>query len=157
MAGAVKKTFNPPVPLNWKRILSFTWPLLIIAALFGGRYLFLGKSQGSAGEKLYQQHCANCHMEQGQGLRGLIPPVANADYVAAHGGELACGIVNGYYDSMVVNGVTYRQPMPAIEGLSPYEITTLINYLKTEWGPQGEPVTFAEVEAALDSCQRQQK
>lgn len=126
--------------------------MLLIAALFVGRYFFLGESEGTAGAQLYQAHCANCHMEQGQGLGKLIPPVAQADYVAEHGAELACGIVYGYQDSMVVNGTTYWQPMPGVEGLSPYEITTLINYLKTAWGPQGEPVAFAAVEAALDSC-----
>jgi hypothetical protein len=91
-------------------------------------------------------------MEQGQGLRKLIPPLAQSDYVALHGAELACGIIRGYEGPMVVNGVTYRQPMPAIEGLSPYELTVLINYLKTAWGPQGEPVIFADVDAAVDSC-----
>jgi mono/diheme cytochrome c family protein len=137
-----------------KKVLYFTWPLLLIALLWGGRRLIEEEGQATqrVGATLYQQHCANCHMDAGQGLRGLIPPVAQADYVAERGAELACGIVNGYAEPLVVNGQTYQQPMPPIEGLSEYEITQLINYLKTAWGPQGEPVRFPAVQAALDSC-----
>lgn len=141
-----------------KKILYFTWPVILIALLLIGRKILTDENtSGSAvGARLYRQHCANCHMEQGQGLRGLIPPLAQADYVTERGAELACGIVNGYDSALVVNGITYRQPMPGIEGLSEYEITQLINYLKSAWGAQGPTVSFEAVQNALDSCNQQQ-
>ena len=40
------------------------------------------------GAKLYATHCASCHGDQGQGLQRLIPPVANADYIAKYRAEL---------------------------------------------------------------------
>jgi len=136
-----------------KRALYFLWPLALIGILFGVRLLSEQDNTGGAGAKLYALHCANCHMEDGQGLRGLIPPVANADYVAKGGAELACGIVNGYEVPLVVNGREFRQPMPGNASLSPTEVTYILNYIKTAWGKQGEEVAFAEVERALEGCE----
>lgn len=137
-----------------KKILYFAWPVLLIAALFAGKALLDESEKGpyAAGKRVYDTHCANCHMEEGQGLRGLYPPVAHADYVAERGAELACGIINGYAEPLVVNGQTYRQAMPPIEGLSDYEVTQVINYIKTAWGPQGEPVEFENVQNTLTEC-----
>ena len=33
------------------------------------------------GEKLYLQHCSNCHQKGGEGLGLLYPPVAASDYM----------------------------------------------------------------------------
>lgn len=143
---------NNPRPWRW---LAFSWPILLILALFGLRALF-DQAGGGAGRVLYEKHCANCHMEAGQGLRGLFPPLAGADYVAAHGADMACLIRYGRREPLVVNGITYTQVMPGNEALAPSEITALISYIKTAWDEQGQPVTFAEVQAALDSCAGQE-
>ncbi|MEM9983947.1 MAG: cytochrome c [Bacteroidota bacterium] len=136
-----------------KKALYFLWPLLILALIMGLRYMRdQDDSQQELGAQLYQTHCATCHMEAGQGLGKLYPPVAGSDFVAARGAELACGIVNGYADTLVVNGVTYSRPMPGIKTLSDYEITQIINHIKTAWGAQGEPVNFKSVQVALEEC-----
>ncbi len=138
-----------------KKAFYFIWPVLLIAALFGIKALMDGnQSDFEAGQQVYEVYCINCHMEQGEGLRGLYPPVASSDYVADHGVEMACGIVHGYQDSMLVNGVMYRQAMPGVEVLSDYEVTQVINYIKTAWGPQGELVEFEEVRATLETCEK---
>ncbi len=136
-----------------KKALYFLWPLLILALIIGLRYIKdQDDSQQELGAQLYQTHCANCHMESGQGLGKLYPPLAGADFVAEGGAELACGIVNGYADTLVVNGVAYSRPMPGIKTLSDYEITQIIHYIKTAWGPQGGTVSFKAVQAALENC-----
>lgn len=137
------------------RWLVFFWPVALILLMFGVKAL-LDQGRGGAGRVLYEKHCANCHMEAGEGLRGLYPPLAGADYVAAHGADMACLIRYGRREPLVVNGITYTQIMPGNEGLAPSELVALISYIKTAWDPAGQPVTFAEVQAALDSCAGQE-
>ena len=78
---------------------------------------------------MYTAHCANCHGDQGQGLGALIPPLANADYMVKNRSQLACILVNGLNDTIVVNGKEYSgQPMPANAELSEIHIANILNY-----------------------------
>ena len=33
-------------------------------------------------QQSYESHCASCHGVEGEGLKDLIPPLANADWLA---------------------------------------------------------------------------
>jgi mono/diheme cytochrome c family protein len=104
------------------------------------------------GEILYKNYCANCHIEDGAGLKGIIPPLAGSDYLAANQRLLPCLIRNGYKGDMVVNGHTYQTEMQGIKDLSEFEITNIINYINTAWGNDIEPVKHLDVRAALQTC-----
>jgi mono/diheme cytochrome c family protein len=104
------------------------------------------------GERLYVQHCASCHGEQGQGLARLIPPLAGADYLAQHRAELACLLRNGQKGPIVVNGISYNNVMPGEKGLSPAQLTNLLNYIENHWGNKAPPRTIREVQQQLDAC-----
>ena len=104
------------------------------------------------GQKLYVQHCQSCHMEDGSGLRGLIPPIAKADYLLTHRDELACLIRNGADGPMVVNGIEYNKEMPGVHALREDEITNLLNYIQTNFGNQNKRYTMTEVEEMLEEC-----
>ena len=110
------------------------------------------------GEKLYVQNCAGCHGEQGQGLGQLVPPLAAADYLAAHAAELPCLIRQGLRGPIVVNGVRYNGWMVGVQDtvahkkLSPAQLTNLLNYVESHWGNRpgpGGPRTIAGTEAQL--------
>lgn len=104
------------------------------------------------GQRLYVQHCQSCHMEDGSGLRGLIPPLAKADYLQTHRNELACLIRNGANGPMTVNGIAYNKEMPGVPSLREDEITNLLNYIQTNFGNTNERYTFPEVEVMLEKC-----
>jgi len=104
------------------------------------------------GEILYQNFCANCHMDNGSGLQGLIPPLANADYVEVDPERMACIIRYGLQDTIEVNDTLYRQPMAGIPQLSDFEITNVINYINHAWGNDYGYASFDDVKARLDSC-----
>ena len=105
------------------------------------------------GAILYTNFCANCHMETGEGLRGLIPPLAKSDYLAAHRADLACLIRNGQRGKIVVNGVEYnQQEMLGIKKLSDFEITNVLNYVSTSWENNAPIWTVDEVRAGLEKC-----
>lgn len=123
--------------------------------LFIATFLFsLAACQGeySDGAELYEQHCANCHMESGQGLGQLIPPLANSDYLQNRGVLTACGIRYGLQGPMVVNGKRYEGVMPPNKALSKVDIVNIINYINNSWGNESPYISIQEVEQALEQC-----
>ncbi len=126
------------------------WLLLLLSLGSCG-----GAGTYNEGKALYQQHCANCHMDEGQGLGELYPPLAGADMLSASGAGAACWIVNGLKGPIKVNGITYDHVMPANKRLSPIEITNILNYVNNAWGNQRDFITLDEVMAALEGCQEE--
>lgn len=104
------------------------------------------------GKILYENFCMNCHMDNGSGLEGLIPPVVGADFVRDNIAETACIIRYGREEPMVVNGRRYAQPMPGSPQLSDFEITNIINYIRHAWSNDYGYVTLEEVRQALEAC-----
>lgn len=104
------------------------------------------------GERLYVQHCQSCHLEDGKGLRGVIPPITGADYLENHRNELPCLIRHGIEGSITVNGVEYNQKMPGIETMPEDDITNLLNYIQTNFGNQNRRYTLNEVQDLLNLC-----
>ena len=106
------------------------------------------------GRTLYTRLCANCHQENGEGLRGLVPPVAKSDYLSAHRSELPCVVKVGLKGTIVVNGVTYgTQEMTGLKGSSEYEIANILNYISTTWGNSEKIWTSDEVRDGLKNCE----
>ena len=115
---------------------------------------FLHSPLGSRGAKLYLQHCQNCHMEEGQGLGQLIPPLAGSDYLERHPENIPCIIRYGQEGEVQVNGILYNHPMPANPSLSQEDMYQLIRYIYTAWGNEGKEFTRSEIEELLDSCSK---
>lgn len=105
------------------------------------------------GKLYYTSFCGNCHMENGEGLRGLIPPLVNADYLSKNRGDIPCVIRKGMKGKVVVNGIEYgQQEMLPISKLSEFEITNILNYIGTSWGNHEKLWTADEVRAGLEKC-----
>jgi mono/diheme cytochrome c family protein len=121
---------------------------LALAAALPGCF----SSKKNQGEKLYVQHCAGCHGDQGQGIARLIPPIAGADYLAKHRAELPCIIRNGQHENIVVNGIEYSHIMPGHKSLSHAQLTNLLNYIESHWGNESSPRTIREVQRQLEAC-----
>lgn len=104
------------------------------------------------GQILYENFCSNCHMADGSGLEGLIPPLAGADYLRDNQSSLACLIRYGIKDTIIVNGKTYSNPMEGIPNLTEFEITNIINYINQAWGHQLGTVIASDTQKQLDDC-----
>lgn len=131
------------------RHVNLTVFLLCILAVFLTNCL---PENSDTGEKLYATHCANCHMADGRGLRRLIPPIAQSDYLVKHRLNLPCLIKHGAHGPMQVNGQEFNYPMPGAENLADDQITNLLNYIQTNFGNTHERFTIPEVTNLLETC-----
>ncbi len=91
-------------------------------------------------------------MDDGLGLRGVIPPLAGADYLARDPAATACIIRYGLQGEIVVNTKTYNQPMEGISQLSEFQIANIINYINSAWGNNYGYVSVPEVRQRLAAC-----
>ena len=105
-----------------------------------------------SGRQLYTRHCSNCHQQEGQGLAKLYPPLDRSDFVDNHLGRVICIMKHGIEGEIVVNGVTYNQPMPAIPELTHLEIAEIATYIYNSWGREQGLVDVKTVGKVLESC-----
>ncbi|MEX2594751.1 MAG: cytochrome c [Anditalea sp.] len=98
------------------------------------------------GKVLYDRLCANCHQQDGTGLRRLIPPLAGADYLKQDIGRTIHIIKYGLEGDITVNGVNYNQPMPPNPQLTPLEISEIATYIYNVWGHKEGLITARDVE-----------
>ncbi|MEZ4984424.1 MAG: cytochrome c [Saprospiraceae bacterium] len=133
-----------------KRDRSYHPRFLISLCLF---LMGCNETDFQQGKALYDIHCANCHMDDGTGLRGNIPPLAHADYLIQHTQQLPCIIRYGIQDTITVNGITYNTPMAGIPSLTDIQITNIINYIHHAWGNEMGIVSAPQVRQQLKDCQ----
>ncbi|MDQ0034221.1 mono/diheme cytochrome c family protein [Variovorax boronicumulans] len=94
------------------------------------------------GGKIYDQRCAYCHGDQGQGASGAYPPLAgnravnmspptNLIQVVSHG---------GFLPSTAGNPRPYGMP-PFGQVLDAAEVAAVLTYIRGSWGNDSAPVT----------------
>ena len=86
------------------------------------------------GKEVYAMYCQNCHMEDGKGLQGVSPPLANADYIKKPAKTLINIILKGQSGEVVVNGKKYNTMMPQQDYLTDIQIADVLNYVRNSWG-----------------------
>ena len=98
------------------------------------------------GKGVYETQCITCHMEQGEGLEGVYPPVAKSDYLLADKKRSARQILYGASGEIIVNNIVYNSDMLGFE-LTDTEVSDLLNYITHSFGNKGYVTTPAEVKA----------
>ena len=108
------------------------------------KYLILGKA-------VYKDNCSSCHQLDGKGLRGIIPPLANSDYLELNQASIPCLLKFGTADTLTVNGKNYPPKMPAHK-LTNLEMAEVLTYINNSWGNEYGFVTAKKIEELLRSC-----
>ncbi|WP_339702226.1 cytochrome c [Algoriphagus aquimarinus] len=101
------------------------------------------------GKTIYENHCGNCHQNDGLGLGKLIPPLRDADYFQESVHRTVWIMKHGQEGEIVVNGEVYNQPMPPSPQLTPLEISQISTYLYNIWGMSEGKITSKQVEKYL--------
>jgi len=96
------------------------------------------------GKEVYTLHCQNCHMENGQGMEGVNPPVAKTTYLKDTKKNIGI-ILNGQTGEVIVNGKKYNAIMNPLNYLDDKEIADVLNYVRNSWGNKYPIVTPAQV------------
>jgi mono/diheme cytochrome c family protein len=106
------------------------------------------KSSMARGQEVYASYCITCHMENGEGIEGVYPPLAKSDYLMADKKRSIVQVMNGVSGEMKVNGVIYNGEMTSF-GLSDEEVSDVVNYIRNSFGnkDKGGPVKPADVAA----------
>jgi mono/diheme cytochrome c family protein len=96
------------------------------------------------GQMIYADFCLRCHLPDGTGESGVIPPLAKADFLQDVKATVH-SIKYGIHGPITVNGVKYNGSMAPM-GLENDEIADVTNYILNSWGNKSdEIVTVAYV------------
>jgi mono/diheme cytochrome c family protein len=86
------------------------------------------------GAALFEEHCAICHQETGEGVPMQFPPLAgNRDLFKSHDFPVLV-ILHGLQGKIEVRGNTFNSDMPGFDFLSNEEIAALVGYIRSAWG-----------------------
>ena len=106
-----------------------------------------------AGEKLYQDRCASCHGEQGEGQPGAYPPLAGNRAVTLTRTEnlLQTLLYGGFGPATAGHPRPYGMP-PFTQVLSDADIAAVLSHIRSSWGnqaPEVSPLDVHTMRAAL--------
>ena len=96
--------------------------------------------------KLYEQHCAQCHGDKGQGIANAYPPLAgNRAVTMAATDNLVQMVLNGgFAPATKGNPRPFGMP-PFVLVLDDSEVAGLISHIRASWGNQAGAITPLEV------------
>ena len=103
-------------------------------------------AQLSSGAKIYKEHCAQCHGEQGEGARGAYPALAGNRVVTMDSPANLVQIVlhGGFAPATDGNPRPYGMP-PFQQTLDGPQIAAVLTYIRQAWGNAASAVSPLEV------------
>lgn len=101
------------------------------------------KKSMEAGKSTYNAVCMACHMNNGQGIASVFPPLAKSDYLMDDTDRAIKGLIKGLTGEIEVNDKKYNQVMPA-SGLDDQDIADVLNYVMNSWGNKAEKTLTKE-------------
>lgn len=130
------------------RLLTLFFGLSLVPFIsFGQKQKFDLKASIARGQEIYMAQCMSCHLEQGEGIPDVYPPLAKSDYLMEDKDRSISTVIHGLSGEIVVNGKTYNMEMTSMD-LSDQDVSDVLNYVRNSWGNKGEPVKPEEVAAA---------
>ena len=121
---------------------ALTFVLLIITTLVLSVQC---SSKFAHGKRAYNKYCADCHMEDGNGVGEIYPSLLRSNYTSDTE-SLPCIIKHGFNDTSTV------MQMNPVEGISDIDITNIINYLSSDLLGKTEEVQIQDIQKIIESC-----
>ena len=110
------------------------------------------KASMARGKEIYETQCVTCHMQEGEGIESVYPPMAKSNYLANRD-RLIKIIRKGTRGPMTVNGIQYDGEMVGFE-LTDEQTADVINYIRNSWGNKHAAVTPGEIPAGLGTVSK---
>lgn len=130
-----------------KKILLFSIVSVFALASFQQKPKFVLAESVSRGKDIYTAQCLTCHLEQGEGIEDVYPPLAKSDYLMADKKRAIQQVLYGAKGEMKVKGKTYYGEMTAFD-LNDQQTSDVLNYIRNSFGNKGGAITPEEVKAA---------
>ena len=86
----------------------------------------------SDGKIIYEDFCIQCHLDNGEGIEKVYPPLNNSDYLLENIDKSIYSIKFGLKGEIIVNGIKYNGVM-INQGLENEEIADVMNYITNSW------------------------
>ena len=109
------------------------------------------KAKTDPGRIVYMQFCLSCHMENGEGVPGLYPPLSQTKYVLGDKEWLIKNVLLGQQGPIEVKGQQYNNIMTKLDFLRDKQIAEVLTYVRSNFGNQASPVTEEEVKRVRNS------
>lgn len=103
------------------------------------------------GQKIYLQYCLSCHQADGGGVPNMNPPLSKTSYVTGDKVRLIKVVLNGFSQSVDIDGESYSNNMPPHSFLKDQEIADVLTYIRNSFTNKGTAVTVAQVKATRAS------
>ncbi|MCC6759614.1 MAG: cytochrome c [Chitinophagaceae bacterium] len=132
-----------------KRITAIVFLMTISIVLVSFQQSFtVNKSKSiERGKTVYETYCQSCHMEDGNGMEAVFPPLAKSPNLADKNRLLKI-IVQGMRGPIKVNNVNYDGEMPGTV-LTDEQAADVANYIRNSWGNKAETILPSQVQPAL--------
>ena len=91
------------------------------------------------GKEIYNDFCVQCHLDNGEGVSGVFPPLAKSDYLLNNIEMSIRGLKYGLSGPIVVNGEEYNGIMQN-QGLDNLEIADVMNFILNNWGNESKEI-----------------
>ena len=100
------------------------------------------------GQEIYEDFCAQCHLEDGKGVKGIYPPLAESDFLKDINRTIS-SIKYGLKGPITVNGEKYNSIMVS-QGLDDEEICDVVNYILNSWGNSTKQLITEEIVTSIE-------
>ncbi len=99
----------------------------------------------AVGGRLYEQQCALCHGDNGEGATPAWPPLAgNTSVLADSSANIVQIILKGGY-APVTQGNPRPHGMPPFHALNDTDVAAVVTFIRNSWGNEAGPVDAHEV------------
>ena len=99
-----------------------------------------------AGEKIYNLYCSSCHQRDGKGDGNRFPPINGSKVINGRNKALIELVLKGMEGPVIIQDLAYNGVMPAHDFLSNTEISSLLTYIRKNFGNDAQSISALEVE-----------
>jgi mono/diheme cytochrome c family protein len=99
------------------------------------------------GKGIYEKYCLTCHQADGGGVPNMNPPLIKTSYVLGDKARLIKVVLNGFSESVDIDGESYSNVMPSHDFLKDQEIAAVLTYVRKNFTNKVGPITTAQVKA----------
>ncbi len=139
--------------MKFNKLIRYLAPFTIVGIVIISVWnLFTHGQIQHPGKSTYQSKCAQCHGDNGEGIKLLTPPLANTDFAMQNFDSLPCWLKYGMNHPITVNGVDYDQPMYPNE-IDEIQMSNVINFMCSEYFHSDSSVSSIWVKQKLEHCE----